>query len=159
MRRVGILFALLLCSRAVVAGAQQPTAGADGVPILAIEDIGRGAVPINGQWQFHLGDDPHWAALAAMTTHREHISAARRNLLWRMTSPFVYRIRLIYRRYLDIPPSCFRIRSSRFRCRRPRCMSSSGMESQSDTRANLRRMRSGISRGVSRFPCPFQQRA
>src|SRR5206468_12734665 len=28
----------------------------------AINAIGKGAVPLDGAWQFHLGDDPAWAA-------------------------------------------------------------------------------------------------
>ncbi len=30
-------------------------------PILSIEGLGKGAVEIDGPWQFHLGDDPRWA--------------------------------------------------------------------------------------------------
>jgi len=33
----------------------------DHVPALVISGIGRGIVPIDGNWQFHLGDDPAWA--------------------------------------------------------------------------------------------------
>src|SRR5580658_7400721 len=29
---------------------------------LFINDIGAGAVPVDGNWQFHLGDDPAWAS-------------------------------------------------------------------------------------------------
>jgi Stage II sporulation protein E (SpoIIE) len=37
----------------------QPNANA---PILSVEGLGKGAVPVNGQWQFHLGDNPAWAS-------------------------------------------------------------------------------------------------
>jgi serine phosphatase RsbU (regulator of sigma subunit) len=30
-------------------------------PTLVIQGVGKGAVPIDGSWQFHLGDDPRWA--------------------------------------------------------------------------------------------------
>ena len=30
-------------------------------PVLAIEDLGKGSSPIDGPWQFHLGDNPAWA--------------------------------------------------------------------------------------------------
>lgn len=30
-------------------------------PVLAIPAIGKGVVPLDGAWQFHLGDDPSWA--------------------------------------------------------------------------------------------------
>ena len=32
-----------------------------GAPSLKIEALGKGATPLNGPWQFHLGDDPAWA--------------------------------------------------------------------------------------------------
>jgi hypothetical protein len=38
------------------AESQQPSS-----PILKIEDLGKGAVPLDGPWQFHLGDNPAWA--------------------------------------------------------------------------------------------------
>jgi len=33
-----------------------------GVPLLVVEGLGKGAVPLDGPWQFHLGDHPAWAA-------------------------------------------------------------------------------------------------
>ncbi len=30
-------------------------------PVLALDDLGRGAVALDGPWQFHLGDNPLWA--------------------------------------------------------------------------------------------------
>jgi hypothetical protein len=30
-------------------------------PVLSAEALGKGAVPLNGPWQFHLGDNPAWA--------------------------------------------------------------------------------------------------
>ena len=72
------------------------------MPILAIEDIGRGAVPINGQWQFHLGDDPHWAAPAYDDSKWEHITADK---TWGAQTHPSYTGYAWYRRHLDIPPS------------------------------------------------------
>ena len=99
MRRVAVLFALLLCNRAVVVGALQPTTGADTVPILAIEDIGRGAVPIDGEWQFHLGDDIRWAAPAYDDSQWERITTGK---TWGAQSHPSYTGFAWYRRHLDI---------------------------------------------------------
>ena len=30
-------------------------------PILAIDGLGKGSTPLDGPWQFHLGDNPAWA--------------------------------------------------------------------------------------------------
>ena len=48
-----------LFASACVAGAesQQPS-----TPSIKIEALGKGAAPLNGPWQFHLGDDPAWAS-------------------------------------------------------------------------------------------------
>ena len=32
------------------------------VPKLEVNDLGKGTAPIDGNWQFHLGDDPAWAS-------------------------------------------------------------------------------------------------
>lgn len=45
-------------------GAAQKAAAASKsspAPVLVLQGIGRGVVPIDGLWQFHLGDDSHWA--------------------------------------------------------------------------------------------------
>jgi serine phosphatase RsbU (regulator of sigma subunit) len=36
-------------------------AGAQPFPVLRIDELGKGTAPIDGSWQFHLGDDPRWA--------------------------------------------------------------------------------------------------
>ena len=45
------------------------------MPILAVENIGRGAVPIDGEWQFHLGDDMRWTAPGYDDSQWERITA------------------------------------------------------------------------------------
>ncbi len=102
MRRVGALFALLLCNCPVVVGALQPTGSADNVPILAIEHIGRGAVPIDGEWQFHVGDDMRWAAPAYDDSQWERISTDK---TWGAQSHPSYTGFAWYRRHLDIHSS------------------------------------------------------
>ncbi len=79
----------------------QPKA-ADTVPILAIEHIGRGAVPIDGEWQFHLGDDMRWAASAYDDSQWERITTDK---TWGAQSHPSYTGFAWYRRHLDIHPS------------------------------------------------------
>ena len=55
-RRISIA-ALLICIAVCGAGAQT-------APSLSIEGLGKGTAAIDGPWQFHLGDDPSWAAPA-----------------------------------------------------------------------------------------------
>ena len=99
MRRVGVLFALSLCSCALFAGAPQPTERADNVPVLAIEHIGRGVVPIDGEWQFHLGDDIGWAAPAYDDSQWERITTDK---TWGAQSHPSYTGFAWYRRHLDV---------------------------------------------------------
>ncbi len=43
--------------------AQQQSAKAPATsPVLAVEGLGQGAVPLDGPWQFHAGDNPEWAS-------------------------------------------------------------------------------------------------
>ena len=63
-RRIILAWFLLSAS---LAAAQQlgqkpsTTARPAQAPVLVISDIGQGVVPIDGSWQFHLGDDMRWA--------------------------------------------------------------------------------------------------
>ncbi len=104
MVRPGVLFALLLCNCAVVAGALQPRDRAATVPILDVENIGRGAVPIDGEWQFHLGDDMRWTAPAYDDSQWERITADK---TWGAQTHPSYTGFAWYRRHLHIPPSPF----------------------------------------------------
>lgn len=42
---------------------------------LVIDNLGKGAVRLNGPWQFHVGDDPAWSAPEFDDSHWEQISA------------------------------------------------------------------------------------
>lgn len=44
-------------------------------PVLAVEGLGRGTVALSGPWQFHLGDNPAWAAPDYDDASWEHLSA------------------------------------------------------------------------------------
>jgi hypothetical protein len=103
MRCAAALFVLSLCTPAVVAGAVLPTPESNPAPpILSVDNIGRGAVPIDGEWQFHLGDDPLWATPAYDDSAWEHITADK---TWGAQTHPSYTGFAWYRRHLDIPPS------------------------------------------------------
>jgi len=52
----GLLIALIFV--APVRAADKPAAGPQ---VLKIDGLGKGAAPLDGPWQFHIGDDPTWA--------------------------------------------------------------------------------------------------
>jgi hypothetical protein len=101
---VATLFALLLCSPVVALGAMQPAARADPVPIFAIENVGRGTVPIGGEWQFHTGDDMRWAVTAYDDSEWERIAADK---TWGAQTHPSYTGFAWYRRHINIPGSPF----------------------------------------------------
>ncbi len=55
-------FSLLLfagCGRQLAQASQASTSKPE---VLQIDGLGRGSIPLDGQWQFHLGDNPAWAS-------------------------------------------------------------------------------------------------
>ena len=77
MRSLYVLLALLTSS-SLVAGAQQPAMpAAQPAPVLVIRDIGPAEVAIDGDWQFHLGDDMRWASQTLDDTGWEHLHVGR----------------------------------------------------------------------------------
>jgi len=63
MVRLPRLFALL-CGLIFVVFVAVPSRAAvsSSAPVLSIENLGKGTAPLDGPWQFHLGDNPAWAA-------------------------------------------------------------------------------------------------
>src|SRR5580700_11068768 len=53
----------LLAGLIFLAFSTAPSRGAvqAGAPVLSIDELGKGMAPLDGQWQFHLGDNPAWA--------------------------------------------------------------------------------------------------
>ena len=45
----------------IQAAVVQPSATGTPPAVLTIEGLGKGVAPLDGPWQFHLGDDPMWA--------------------------------------------------------------------------------------------------
>jgi Stage II sporulation protein E (SpoIIE) len=104
MGRLRILLALLLSMASPFVGTAQPAGGVDArlVPTLAIEDIGKGTVPIDGEWQFHLGDDRRWTSPSYDDSQWEHIKADKS---WGAQTHPSYSGFAWYRRHLDITRS------------------------------------------------------
>ncbi len=83
--------------------AQQPSIPvAQPTPVLIIKDVGPGEVAIDGDWQFHLGDDPHWAAPEYDDSQWERIAADK---TWGAENHPAYTGFAWYRRHLKIPAS------------------------------------------------------
>lgn len=70
--------------------------------VLVIGGIGRGIVPIDGNWQFHLGDDPGWAQPGLDDSGWESI---RSDDPWGAQNHPSYAGFAWYRRHLDIFPT------------------------------------------------------
>jgi len=100
MRRLHLLLALL-SGPFLIAGVLQ-LAAAQPAPVLILKDIGPGEVAIDGDWQFHLGDDMLWAAPGYDDSQWEHIKA---DDTWGAQTHPGYTGFAWYRRYLDITPS------------------------------------------------------
>lgn len=75
-------------------------------PVLHIDGLGKGTAPIDGQWQFHLGDDPAWALPetpdATGTGGWEQITADK---TWGAQGHPSYTGYAWYRRHLSLSPS------------------------------------------------------
>ncbi len=99
--------ALFLLFAASVA-AQQTTPipalkpGNAAAPTLVIQGVGKGVVPIDGAWQFHLGDDMRWANPAYDDSGWESIEV---NAPWGAQQHPSYTGFAWYRRHLDIEPT------------------------------------------------------
>ncbi|HEX3374391.1 MAG TPA: hypothetical protein VHS13_09285, partial [Edaphobacter sp.] len=92
----------VLASSYLVAGALQQAVEPRPVPPLTIKDIGRGDIAIDGDWQFHLGDDMHWIDPAYDDSQWEHIRADK---TWGEQTHPGYAGFAWYRRHVDIAPS------------------------------------------------------
>ncbi|MGC1460849.1 MAG: SpoIIE family protein phosphatase [Terracidiphilus sp.] len=93
---------VLLVLSAALATGQQPSkqpAQQDSTPVLVIPDIGDGIMPIDGDWQFHLGDDPSWAQPSLDDSKWESIGVDRP---WGAQSHPSYAGFAWYRRHIDI---------------------------------------------------------
>jgi Stage II sporulation protein E (SpoIIE) len=100
------LFTLLACTSALAADAPPAAAGSSAPSTLAIDDLGKGLAPLNGPWQFHLGDDPAFAApsIDDATGHAgwEQLTADK---TWGAQTHPAYAGFAWYRRHLHLSPA------------------------------------------------------
>src|ERR1700739_3812733 len=68
-----VLFAFSI----ILSHAQQASAKIAPIAPFVVEGLGKGAIALNGPWQFHLGDDPAWAAQAFDDSGWERLTADR----------------------------------------------------------------------------------
>jgi len=71
-------------------------------PVLVIQEIGKGIVPLDGEWQFHTGDDMRWAQPGFDDAGWEQIRA---DAPWGAQGHPSYTGFAWYRRHLDILPA------------------------------------------------------
>ena len=90
-----LAFAFLLFAFTLVAAAATPPAP------LNVEGLGKGTVALDGDWQFHLGDDPAWASPTLDDTGWEQIKVDKP---WGEQTHFGYTGYAWYRRHVNFVP-------------------------------------------------------
>lgn len=94
---------VLLAAVCTLAQAQQTPGGSvQPIPTFVADGLGKGAIPLDGPWQFHLGDDLAWANPAFDDSQWEQLSADKP---WGEQGHFAYTGFAWYRRSLDITPA------------------------------------------------------
>jgi hypothetical protein len=102
-----IAVAAILSAASPIHGAVLPSSPAGAPPAaLTIEGLGKGVAPLDGPWQFHLGDNPAWAAAGVEDTTGhdgwEQFTAA---APWGTQGHASYEGYAWYRRQLNITPA------------------------------------------------------
>lgn len=96
-------FLVLIAAQALLSyPAHALVASANAAPILVANDLGKGTVPLDGPWQFHLGDNPAWAAPSLDDSPWEQLTA---DQTWGAQSHPSYVGFAWYRRHIDIVPA------------------------------------------------------
>jgi hypothetical protein len=93
------------CAAAAKTGANSPAAStraASLVPTLTADGLGKGSIPLDGPWQFHLGDDPAWADPNYDDSQWEQLTADKP---WGSQGHPNYQGYAWYRRHLDLSPA------------------------------------------------------
>lgn len=88
------------CCLNLAAPAQAPAAAS--AHTLVIDGLGKGVAPLAGPWQFHLGDDPAWAAPGYDDSHWEQLTADK---TWGAQGHPSYTGFAWYRRTINITPA------------------------------------------------------
>jgi hypothetical protein len=69
------LFVLVFAACGPAGATQVQSPSAPGAQTLVIDGLGKGTAPLDGPWQFHVGDDPSWAAPGFDDSHWEQLTA------------------------------------------------------------------------------------
>ena len=96
-----VLISLFAVNRFAYADALPQGAGA-AAHTLVLDGLGKGAAPLAGPWQFHLGDDPTWASPAFDDSKWEQLTA---NKPWGLQGHNSYSGYAWYRRRISITPA------------------------------------------------------
>ncbi len=95
---------LILMGAAVGLAHAAQTSGASvkAAPTLVLEGLGKGTAPLDGPWQFHLGDDPAWAAPTLDDTRWDNLTAGKP---WGLQGHPNYSGYAWYRRHITLSPA------------------------------------------------------
>jgi hypothetical protein len=97
-----ILLALVaLMSRPALMAETPPAAGKQATT-LVLDGLGKGAVPLDGPWQFHLGDDASWSAPTLDDSNWEQLTA---DQTWGVQGHASYTGYAWYRRHVTLSPA------------------------------------------------------
>ncbi|MGP8251442.1 MAG: SpoIIE family protein phosphatase [Terracidiphilus sp.] len=94
--------ALIVVACGLMLAVQAQSASAPSAHTLVIDGLGKGTAPLDGRWQFHLGDDPAWAAPGYDDSHWEQLSADKS---WGAQTHPNYTGFAWYRRTISITPA------------------------------------------------------
>jgi len=83
-------------------GARRPHATVQSAPTLILDDVGKGTALLDGPWQFHLGDNPAWAAPGFDDSQWE---ALRADKPWGAQGHPDYTGFAWYRRHIELSPA------------------------------------------------------
>ncbi|WP_263358984.1 PP2C family protein-serine/threonine phosphatase [Acidicapsa ligni] len=97
---ISALFVLIATSLAGQQPAEKPAAKT--VPTLVVRGVGRGVVPLDGSWQFHLGDNSRWATASFDDSNWEQIEV---DAPWGAQNHPSYAGFAWYRRHLEVQPT------------------------------------------------------
>ena len=76
LRFPGLHVLILMAAVSILAhAAELPGAAASGPHTLVLDGLGKGSAPLDGPWQFHLGDDPAWANPGFDDSHWQQLTA------------------------------------------------------------------------------------
>lgn len=73
--------------------------------ILAVDGLGKGAVPLDGSWQFHIGDDPAWAMPGADDSTAKGWEQLSAHKPWGLQGHASYTGFAWYRRHVSLTPA------------------------------------------------------